>query len=373
MRLRTTASALIALLFLSLVPPDRAEAFPATKGDCSWGEEITWYFAVGTGGPFDTDEKPPIRDGIDDWLDVLAGSGASVITSIDETSSGDIPVMKEDDLGLAGNTYCRTGEPEGPFLQLSNELHSLERFKDTAAHEMGHHLEMWHTGAYDHFGGSEPSYMGICEEVFSGQALSQDDNGHASHHWGAANNPGIHANAGFEAGTLYWGTSSATSYTSTADPYNGSKSLRWRPSASGGYVYQTMNLVDAGGRAIDARTAYKKVSTAATTGYVKLQILRERINYASTYPGSCENGQFQAGPTVDQNFREDLYGFIQIRSQKFTPTTSWKLGTEINPNTFSSSWEGFNIRVRVTSDVTYVSNSDFALLDIDATRVRDRG
>lgn len=354
-----------------------SEAYPQNRGNCSWGETITWYFGSGSGGAFTTSQKARIRDGIDDWLQIVGAAGNQTITSITESGSGDFAITKEANLGRDGSTYCIADGNEG--LKLSNTL-SLEKFRDVAAHEMGHHLEMWETGAYDHFGGSEPSYMGICEEVSSGQALSQDDWGHATHKWGGATHPSLHANIGFEAGTLWWGKSGVSDFSATtADPYAGDWHLRWRPSVSNGYVYQTMNYVNAGGKKVDAQTAFKKVSSSATTGVMRMHIMRETIDYASIVPGSCEENEdtglsrFQAGDYIDQNFREYLSGFVVMRGETFTPTTTWQVATEGNKHTFSGSHEGFNVRIRIRSEVKYTSSGALALIDIDNTRVRDRG
>ena len=255
---------------------------------------------------------------------------------------------------------------------------------DIVTHEMGHHLEMWHTGASDHFDfSSRPSLLAICEETYAGSPLTvqteltADDYAHVIHKWGGATFPPVQANHGFEAGLTYWKTSSVSIFDlSTADPYNGSNSVRWKPSSAGGYVYQTTNFVKAGGHKIDARTAYKKVFNEATNGDLRLQIQRQKIDYGFAHgppQKDCEYEQFQPGATVDQNERQVLYGYQVIRTEFLTPTASWQLGTETNTHTFSSTWEGFDVRVRVRSDVKKDSDGSFALIDIHDTRVRDRG
>jgi hypothetical protein len=370
-RIRVPLLVAIALLLANMPV---AFGFPASRGSCDHnGDELTWYFV--DFGNWTDDEKDQVEDGINDWLTVLGLVGESVVDSISKTApeQGDIKVEKVAGLSGLGGTDClgaiRT-------LKLNASL-TLEQFRDIAAHEMGHHLEMWHTGDNDHFGGGV-SYLAICQwhdlpptNPPIDQELSQDDAGHVAHKWATQQPKPIQANAGFEEGTKYWWKNNVDDfYISTFDPKHGSQNLRFRPEVSNGYVYQTMNLVDAANLEIDARIQYRKVSSAATTGKMRLQIWRQKVNYAVPWR-DCERDQFRAGGNVDQNVRTAVYGFERLRTQGLAPTTAWKTGTETTPWTLDDFSEGFDVRIYVRSSVKY-SNGDFALVEIDSARIRDK-
>ncbi len=362
-RIRISAVCVLFALFAASVPyASPALAFPQSRGNCDWGESITWYFSTGS---WTTSQKASVRDGLDDWLTVKSYDGTRVVSSITETGSGDIPVKKVVGLPGAGGTDCTVAGP-APVLTLDADLTNTQ-FKDIGAHEMGHHLEMYRRGRYDHCGGLE-SYMGICRTTVN-KALSQDDYGHVEHHWGPLYPYSIHANVGFEHGTTWWWKSNVSDfYTSGSSPRHGSNALRWRPTADNGYVYQTMNFVNSGGEEIDARMSYRKISSSTTTGDMKMEILRRRVDYGLASSGDCEYNQFQAGANDDQNVRDVVYNFVRKRRETVTPTTTWQGRTE-GTNYTMPVWEGADIRFRVKSTVKYTDQT-FALLTIDTARAR---
>ena len=356
----------VSVIFLSLASIGSASAFPQNRGVCDYNEDIKWKF---DSGHFSDSERDLVRDGVDDWLTPKRYTGAQVVTGIEEIWNGQVILKEVANLDGWGATDCNA---PARFIKLSANL-ATEQYRDIAAHEMGHHLEMWHTGKNDHFGG-QLSYEAICQYHSNGnpvdQQLSQDDYGHVGHHWDGLSAKSIHANVGFEHGTTWWWKSEVDDfYTSSYSPMHGSLALRWRPKVAQGYVYQTMNFANSAGEEIDARTNYKKISSSTTTGRMKMQILVQRVDYGFISSG-CEYKQFQGNDYRDQNSRSIVYAFTVVRTQNLpNPSTSWQVATETSEYLIGYTYEGADVRVRVWSNLKY-SDGSFALVSIDTLRAR---
>jgi len=234
-----------------------------------------------------------------------------------------------------------------------------------ARHEMGHLLGLEHTGDDDSFGGPAETMATCTSSATTGTSASQDDYGNITHKKGDLEPEIIHANAGFEQGTSFWGTSQVSSfYTTTSNPQDGLDAARFKPSAAGGYIYQTMNYAAAGEKSIDARTNHRKTSSAETSGTVTLEILVRQVTYADNPQCSYPTGK-------NQNVRSSVGSWTVVRQEAATPTTSWAILTEATLYTINAGWHAADIRVRVKSTVQF-SLGNYAELGIDTTRARDR-
>lgn len=306
-----------------------------------------------------------IRDGFGDWRAPRDWDGDRVIKQMDEVSSnGKVKVVGVSpgyfgDPSQLGSASC--GDPSTILLRYDQSGNALEHL---ARHEMGHALGMHHTGSTDSFGGPMET-MATCIS-FGSTSLSQDDDGHVVYHHGDLNPETIHANAGFETGTSWWGTSSVSSfYTSTYQPEDGSAAGRFRPSSDDGYIYQSMNFAAAQGRKVDARTNIRKVSSQSTYGRVRLELLVRHVVYGT---GECAD-EFVTGK--DQNVRSSWTTWWIARAADRYPTASWAI-LDTTAYTLPTSYDATDLRVRVKSSVRYSSTSSLATIAVDTTRARDR-
>ena len=307
-----------------------------------------------------------ITSAFEQWLDVDDWDNfRSVGTMAWNQSSGEWTIDMDDISGFGG-TSCSSRNVVLDESLLNN--HTL--LATIATHEMGHVLGLNHTGWEDSFDSNKP-IMGICD--YDNMEVAQDDRGNVVRLLGDLSPGTIHANAGFEMGSKeYWGKSSVASWSvSTLNTLDGDYNLRFKPSATNGYVYQTMNVAaDETSTDFDARFNYRKVSTGSTTGKMTMQILSRRVEYGFISSG-CEYNRFQGGATINQNdVNHSQYGFSVVRTESRTPTTSWATRTESTPYFTPLNWEGVDLRIRVLSAVILTSSGNFAKVSIDTTRVR---
>ncbi len=359
---------ILALLVACLAPA--ASAFPRPQNNCI-DDTVTFYFSDdGPGGAWSTWQENAARAGILDWNAVLDWDGGKVVDSLYEVSGpgggavevklDDSPGGSPDSLGHAECTWPGASISMNPDFLLSSA--SMEHW---TRHEMGHLLGQEHTGLTDAFEGGVET-MATCHSVNStAPSLSQDGYGGIVHKLGDLDPDTIHANAGFEQGTSWWGSEGVSYwYTTTSNPEDGSASLQWQPAYDRGGIYQSMNYAAAGGTTIDARTNHRKIYSSATYGYVILEIWVRQVTYQS-------NPQCDYPTNKDQNHRSYEGDWTRVRYESASPSTSWAMLTESTAYTVPSSWDAADVRVRVKSTVRYSSWGGLASLGTDTTRARD--
>lgn len=337
---------------------DPAAAFPRPAFPLHCGPNVTWRF---DGSNWGASEKTAVRDGFDDWELALDYDGSRLVDLTEVSSSAEILVKKVDDPGGGGlgEASCFFG-----FIELKSTLSDTD-MKAVGRHEMGHIVGGSHTGDDDSFGGPVEA-MATCLTATqrSQQGMSQDDYGMVMHKDTSLSPEAIHANASFEQGTSWWGTSNAASFsTTTADASDGTTSARFRGNATSSYVYQTMNYAASSGLSVDARTNIRKLA-GTDTGSMSMNILKKGVTYGPE--GTCDY------PTnKDQNNRTAVdSSWVVVRVETCTPTTSWATCTEATTYTIPSR-DAHDLRIAVYSSVK-TSGGALATVGIDFARIRDR-
>jgi hypothetical protein len=342
-----------ALVLSTVLVSPAALAFPkpGTSGSC--GPDITYRF---TGGGWNPGEKAAIRDGLEDWEVVLDFDGGKVATVTMIPDFGQIAVRKvaTPNGGGVGWSSCGQG-----LIQIQEDL-AIASMESVARHEMGHILDLTHTGKDDSFGGPTPA-MATCVGL-QGKAMSQDDYGGLIHKQTSQQREAIHANASFEQGTSWWGISNIASFfTTTAHASDGTTSARIRPNSSTGYLFQTMNYAAAAGEPIDARINIRRLDSSHT-GVMSFNILKRKVTYAS--PASCD---YPTGK--NQNVRSEG-SWVVVRVETCTPSNSWATCTEGTLYTVPSG-DAHDLRITVYSNVK-TSSGTYATVAVDFARIRDR-
>ena len=117
--------------------------------------------------------------------------------------------------------------------------------QDTVHHKMGHILDLSHTGDEDSFGyaGEKPS-LATCPPhyAYSGYVFGQDDSSALQYHVGAGGH--LSANKSMEEAGYpkYWDLTGGQMSIIAGGAHQGDQYLRWTPTSTGQYVYQTTNL-----------------------------------------------------------------------------------------------------------------------------------
>lgn len=352
---------MVAALVATNAPP--AEAYPRAVGCGSATDDSVTYTFVGT---WSGSQKDAFRDGVAQWENPNELNG-DVVSFNEEIFGGDFDVTIEPLGGASGSTGCSASSTGGD-IRLDSSL-TLSEIEKTGMHEAGHALGLKHTGYRDSHDGPKVPAMATCLSASNAAARNviQDDAGSLTRLHSFSTAETMHANAGFERGELYWGKSSVSDfYDTTTGTLDGSRNLRFRPTADYGYIYQTMNYVDAAGEDIDARTNIKKIVTWTSTGQIRMRLLTRVVTYAAA--SGCSVGQYVTG--LNQNSR--THGALTIvRTETSTPTSSWKTVTE--PTLYASGGHGNrDVRIRVESNVKYSSTGGYATIAVDTTRARDR-
>lgn len=358
--LRVAAAAVVATAgFVAIA--ETAEAFPEPTG--CYRSILTYVFDASVGAS----DQTKITNGFEQWEDPQEYDGTKVI-SVNESTAGDEITVSIEDLG--GEVLASTNCTDLPYTIKFDDGLDTNLLEVIAAHELGHAIGLNHSGRYDSFQ-SDQSIESIC--YYASNEFSQDDHGAVTRLHGPLVPRTIQANSGFEEGSsIFWGKSSVSSWSvNGAAKRDGSFGLEWTPSSSGGYIYQTMNWADPqSGTAFDARTNRRRKSSGTTTGSMTLWVLSRRVEYGTAYSQDCEYGQFTGGASVNQNFDFDRsFGWVTRQQKAFVPTTTYKAETTSGSYDPSSSYEGVDLRVKVSSTVKI--GGSFATIYTDTTRVRE--
>lgn len=242
----------------------------------------------------------------------------------------------------------------------------LPIFEDVARHEFGHLLGLMHTGEEDSHDDEVASMVSCLAFGDQSMVLSQDDEEALFHKQeGAFPNP-MMANRGFEYdATTFWGNTGGSWWIHDAGNQSGDHHLRWTPTSSSKYLYQTASFDTGEDHDVGAAAYFKKFLSSAT-GSVTIETYSREVTYA-TYTNQCSGGNPWISGTY-QNDRTSEGSWVLEDSAAFTPTTSWANGsTSAEP--VSATEPDRDWRIRIYSSVSV--GSTMKTVAIDQSRLFD--
>jgi hypothetical protein len=237
--------------------------------------------------------------------------------------------------------------------------------QDVVRHEMGHIFDLTHTGTGDSFGfTNEMATLSTCVGGTQ-RVMGQDDGGALHHKVDSAANPATTANFTFEDGAtpLWWGIYGVGTI-ETDSPFRGDRYLKWTPSSSTDYVYQTMNYAHSASQTIDVMLAMKRVY-GASSGTITVEIWRRAVYYPAGPQCSWPTGR-------NQNVRDPAPGpwvVVANSSGSWSPGTSWAVDDSADVTVQYSTEHAWDIRFRVYSNVSI--GGDLMPVGLDQVRLRN--
>lgn len=240
-------------------------------------------------------------------------------------------------------------------------------FRAGLQHELGHVLEMEHTGDDDTFDGRTP-IMSTCTSSFetgSVRTISQDDTQNLQHQTSALNPQTMTANLGFNRGTSYFAKSGSTQWF-----VDSSTRLQWRPNTNpSGYFYQTTAaaraLVETSNQKYSARINWARINWGSP-GTIYVRLYARPVTYADT----TTNCSYESGWDMNSN-RSPGPWYYKAGASAFTsgaPTSMALLDTL--PATMTSQF--VDMQIRVTHNVEWYSPVS-QYIAFDNVRIRCAG
>ncbi|NND01236.1 MAG: hypothetical protein HKN91_00475 [Acidimicrobiia bacterium] len=255
-----------------------------------------------------------------------------------------------------------------------------------AAHEMGHILNIEHTGSTDAFGGwgDKDEVMSTCDVDRAAINMTKDDVGALTKQQPERTKNWLVANASFEQSSADppkgWsptGAMSTTVVSSAGSPW-GNRYLRLSPDAPSDKLRQKMNVTGAGpsggtGMAeIDARVSYRKSSAITTTGGFVMSIWVRSVEYPPK-PSNCQGTYW---PSADyENDRSAVGPWTRVRVETVTVNNSSSFFTR-----YETDWgdwdaidqfaDAFDLQVRLRNTLLD-SSQESVSLDIDGLTLRE--
>jgi len=363
---RTVPAVLVVLLISTVIAAPSVTAFSARH--LNWSgcdDESSIRFAIDNSIP--TSLRGPIRDGVQRWNNTSSPTGGSEV-AVSETAGNITITIERHPTWNSLNDPIAQATCTGRLIQF-NEAYfgqNANFFFNVAQHEMGHILELRHTGwdtspAGDSLDGvrSQMATCGLASDRANRpwSLYAADDSANLLHRWSGYDS--VTPNPSFENGRQFWVRDGSGPWSTAAGGPVGNVYLRYRTSGVAGHmVHISANLAD---ESNEVRTRLR-MRTEAGSGPVSVRLATRTVDYGT--PG-CAAFFFSSR---DQNQRS--VGSWMLRDNLVIyPTATW---TQYFGSTYDLPLsEGHDVRIEVHPDVTLGGAQQY--INLDNIYVEDLG
>ena len=331
------AACLAAVATIAVLVPAPADAFPPGTNSCPLRSPKIWYDITGSGwdeafawGTSDTYRQVAQR-AFARWVITENRDGTSIarMSPYGFTNARRVEVFFS---GTPDNVFeYEAGgydcQQDAIYLDPDLKRYGPQVFEYVLAHEMGHALNLRHTGELDsQYGGHDGvPLMSTCLLGEVGTIARNDDHASLTYVHAIGANRTLTADYGFEAGIRFFSASGAQPQHVTGSTSGGDYHVSIVPNSSLDNIVQTVNFSAGASKVVMPTLQY--MTPGATSGNVKVELWSRPVTYRySTGEGSCG----YPVPNVDMNVRtpepDYPYGWNLVKTDTYPLSNTWRVG-----------------------------------------------